>query len=659
MASLTAALTAVTTVQALERYHELRTGWSWDLAYYNQWFWALTRSDGQISVRPVAGYAEEGPSVWKMNYLAPIRLALVPFYMIHPDPRTLLVIQNIMFWWIIPAAYTLARSESRSETIAVSAAALVPFAALALAAGLERFSRTPTCPAVRALGRTGNSRPACGSGRRRRSGDARLPSGIRGDGRHLRVPAPRQPEDLSRTLKWRQALFTLGLAWLLFGFFGYLKLMVASSAPNQFIDQFLGPRATLFQTLETSADLLAYGLGAWALFACLAPRVAVLAVPWIWSLCNGRWSLQFLATEEWHHVRYTVLPVAMILAAGIIGYARLGTWLKARRGGWFLLALVWLVAALAGGLGLRELSARMSCIPRPITTQEADAIWYWIRQVGPEESVLAAYEVTAPLSSRKRLFSYVLEQNKPRGYPQLGSEFQWLFLRNNDLAPRVFLDQGFELVFRGDFLTVLRRASPARKSLVTGCGRDWGTKSLPIKIVASVPMEDYQYVVGSTARIDGHDRASGLEFPLIVVTFMLEKGLSSRGAEDSANCRGTRRIRKDDGQCTASDHRPDNRDETRCETKPHKSAQRSPSNGTGRGARRRHRAVLGARMDFGDSQVASFASPGDPDLILGKTRLAQFFDGGHRKGPVFENANHGGASRSYYSHERSPCCMIR
>ena len=44
VAALTAALTAVTTVQALRRYHELRTGWSWDLAYYNQWFWALTQA---------------------------------------------------------------------------------------------------------------------------------------------------------------------------------------------------------------------------------------------------------------------------------------------------------------------------------------------------------------------------------------------------------------------------------------------------------------------------------------------------------------------------------------------------------------------------------------------------------------------------------------
>src|SRR5208282_3990733 len=116
--------------------------------------------------------------------------------------------------------------------------------------------------------------------------------------------------------------------------------------------------------------------------------------------------------------------------------------------------LPWLVAALAGGLGLRELSARMSRIPRPITTQEADAIWYWIRQVGPEEGILAAYEVTAPLSSRKRLFSYVLEQNKPRGFPRLGPEFQWVFLRDKALDFRVFLDQGFDVIYKGDFLTV-------------------------------------------------------------------------------------------------------------------------------------------------------------------------------------------------------------
>ena len=208
-----------------------------------------------------------GPSVWKMNYLAPIRLALVPFYRIHPDPRTLLVIQNIMFWWIIPAAYTLARSESRSEAIAVSAAALVPFAPLLWPLVWNDFRELQLALpfvlwAVEAI-------------RGRRVGLAAVGVlGMLACRQEFAVMVatfaflpPRAPEELTRTLKWRQALFSIGLAWLLFGFFGYLRFKVAPGAPNQFIDQFLGPRATVLQTLETSADLLIFGLGAWALFA--------------------------------------------------------------------------------------------------------------------------------------------------------------------------------------------------------------------------------------------------------------------------------------------------------------------------------------------------------------------------------------------------------
>src|SRR5262249_56168931 len=95
VALLTAALTALSTYQSLRRYDELRSGWSWDLAYYNQWFWALTQGDGLLTVRPVSAYAQEGPSVWKMNYLAPIRLAILPAYWFFPAPRTLLLLHNV------------------------------------------------------------------------------------------------------------------------------------------------------------------------------------------------------------------------------------------------------------------------------------------------------------------------------------------------------------------------------------------------------------------------------------------------------------------------------------------------------------------------------------------------------------------------------------
>ena len=109
LAMLTAVVTAGSCYQSLVGYHEFRSGWAWDLAYYNQWFWALCFGDGQVTVRPLSMFAEEGPSVWKMNYLAPIRFAVVPIYRLVPDPRTLLLVQNIVFWWVIPAAYSLVR----------------------------------------------------------------------------------------------------------------------------------------------------------------------------------------------------------------------------------------------------------------------------------------------------------------------------------------------------------------------------------------------------------------------------------------------------------------------------------------------------------------------------------------------------------------------
>ncbi len=61
-----------------------------------------------------------------MNYVAPVRLMLAPFYRLYPDPRNLLLIQNILFWWVVPAAYTLVLAESRSQALALSAACLVP-----------------------------------------------------------------------------------------------------------------------------------------------------------------------------------------------------------------------------------------------------------------------------------------------------------------------------------------------------------------------------------------------------------------------------------------------------------------------------------------------------------------------------------------------------
>ncbi len=456
---LTATLTSVTTYQSLRRYEELRSGWSWDLAYYNQWFWALTQGDGKLSVRPVSAYGQEGPSIWKMNYLAPIRLAIVPIYWLFPGPRTLIVLQNVVFWWVIPAAYGLVRSESHSRGVALSAALLVPMTPLLWPLAWNDFRELQLVAPFVLLGiqgvRSRSIRPAAvgiaGMLACRQEFALMVAT--------LAILPPRRPESLDATLRWRRATLLIGLCWLLFGFFGYLSFMVGRGAPDEFINQFLGPKAPLHETLWTSLEVLILGMGGWAVLICLAPRVAVLALPWIWSLCNGRWAIRFLETPEWHHVRYAVPMVVTVLPAGLIGYARLAGWLGPRPAGRARLALAWLVAVALGAFGLRDLTQRMDRVPPAIDRQEVAEIQSWIRQVSPDAAVLADYEVSAPLSSRRMLYSYILDANLPAGFPRLGPEFQWLFVKSDYPLLKVLLEQGFDVVHRGRYLTIARRGT--------------------------------------------------------------------------------------------------------------------------------------------------------------------------------------------------------
>ena len=443
------------------RYQEFRSGWPWDLAYYNQWFWALTYGDREVTVRPLARYAEEGPSIWKMNYVAPIRFALAPIYRLFPDPRTLLLIQSVMFWWVVPASYMLVRSESGSRGLAVSAAALVPltpilwplvendFRELQLALPFVLWAiqgiRSRSKP-LAILGIAGML--AC----RQEFGVMAATFAI--------IPA-REPEPLSVTVRWRHVVLFVGASWFLLGFLGYLRFVVGRNAPGDYFEQFLVAKAPLLDAIKTSCGTLAYALGAWAVLACLRTRIAIVAVPWILGPCGGEWSMDALSTENWHHVRYLLPMTALVLAAGLIGYARIGTWILSRRGGHVWLALFWALQAGAGVAGVVHMNDRLNRVPVALDEREADEVWRWIEQVDPGDGVLADYAVAAPLSSRRRLYSYVVNWNLPEPtsvrYPELDSGIRWLFIRNDYRLLKALLDQGFKVVQRGRTLTIAHR----------------------------------------------------------------------------------------------------------------------------------------------------------------------------------------------------------
>ena len=207
-------------------------------------------------------------------------------------------------------------------------------------------------------------------------------------------------------------------------------------------------------------------MGAWAVLACLVPRVAILALPWIWGTCSERWAMRMLSTSEWHAVRYVMPMAAIVLAAGLIGYARLANWLLPRRGGRALMVMAWICAGLFCGVGLRDVTDRLSKVPVLIDRQEAEQVWTWIRQVGDDDAVMVDYEFSAPLSSRRQIYGCEMDANLPKGFPQLGPEFRWLFIRNANRFYNVLLQQGFEVVHKGKYVTIARRglAVSARNS---------------------------------------------------------------------------------------------------------------------------------------------------------------------------------------------------
>ncbi len=457
MLALTAAVTAWTTSQALDRYHLLRSGWSWDLAYYNQWFWALTQGDGLLSVRPLASFAEEGPSVWKMNYLAPVRFLIVPIYRAWPDPRTLLIVQNVVFWWCLPAAFGLVLSETRSVAMGFSAVALVlptpllwPLAAndfrelqLALPFALWAWHGVRSRSIVLAVLGVGGLL-AC------RQEFALLVAS-------LAILPSREPGSIVSRYRWTRALLGLGLGWFLL-YLGYLAWMVGRYAPEQYLAEFGGPKPPLVEILWTTLGLLVLGMAAWSFLMGFAPRAALLTLPWIWSLASGRWGMPLMETVSWHHVRYAAPMTAVMLAAGLMGYSQLATVAgRFRRGGW-IVAGVWLLALLGNLAACREVQARFARVPTPISRSEAADLWTWFRRVGPDEGVLAHYEVTAPLSSRRLLYSYVLDANRPKGYPyDLPDSIRWVFVKQNDILSQLLKEQGFEEVHRGSHIRVFHR----------------------------------------------------------------------------------------------------------------------------------------------------------------------------------------------------------
>lgn len=460
VACATGAAIADSIHESLARYRTLDSGWSWDLAYYNQWCWAFTHGDGRITVQPIADYATEGPSVWKTNYLAPIRYAILPVYAQWPRPETLLIVHAIIFWLVLPASYSLVRSETGSRIaglIAIGFVWLTPlFAPLALNDFRELQLGTPfVIWAV--LGVRSRSIPIAVLGV---VGVLACRQEFALFVATLAVVPPRQPESVVTRFRWARALWLVGLLWLTVMFFGFLVITCGWHTPEEYLLQFRRESPGLLTLLLTAAEILAVGMGAFGILSLAMPRAALLWVPWLWSLGNGRWAMRLLATPAWHHVRYAAPFAATCVAGGLLGGSRL--W---RFAGRFARPWAWRAAGIVVVATMLVVARSMvlekwSRAPKPVDVAAARELWQWIKLVPPEDAVLAHYDVTAPLSSRRVIYSYVMRQNRPSGFPDaLGNEIVWVFCRETDIDEETLRAQGFASIEAGPIWRIYRRGN--------------------------------------------------------------------------------------------------------------------------------------------------------------------------------------------------------
>jgi hypothetical protein len=446
-------LVAVNMASARQRYENLQSGWSWDLAYYNQWFWALGHGDGQITVRPIASYAVEGPSVWKANYLAPIRLIILPIHWLRPDPTTLLYFECAVFWLIVPAAAKLLIDETGDVAVSLAALILVPLIPLARPLAENDFREIQIASPFVLL--------AIAGWRRRHRGWAAL--GIAGMlacrqewavvVASLPLIPPKHPERPEVTMRWTRVVVYTGIVWFFFVFLGYLRLTAGKSSPRDFLNQFGGPRPTLLQTLSTTSDFLWIGLSSWIFLAFLAPRLSIVALPWVWTLASGKWAIRFIGAEQWHHVRYCTPFFVLFLAAALVGWSRLwshSSTLLGKSRGRAIMGLVWVLMAIWSIDGQFRMTALMQGIPIPVPAEDVGPLWAAFAQVRPDDGVVAHYDLTAPLSSRRLLYSYIMQINEPKGWPHaLPNDIRHLFLDKGRKPAEVWESQGFSKAWSG------------------------------------------------------------------------------------------------------------------------------------------------------------------------------------------------------------------
>lgn len=440
--------TAATASFSIHQYRSFRCVWPRDLAHVNHATWCLAHGVHVLSIRPHNHYAAEGPEPLRSVHLDPIRYLVLPAYSLYPQPETLLIFQSAIFWlsifgvaelaeknrwlaallWAItPAGFGLAMNDFRTMELGF------PFVLWAIAA-FER--RQVGWFIVHAL-------LACSA--RQEYGAA--------IGMLALMPA-QVGEPPRRIWRWRIAVIAWAVAWwalyviYVYILFGFRSVDILLTEPAQ-----RPPASWEMWGIDSTRLVVALLLllGGWWLFIPGKPRYLLMAAPFLFSISRFS-NLRFMPGDDnWHLLRYYAIPLAFCLAGGVIGLrnSRIPNWTFARK------------TALIAGLWLAPLA---SCVVSVLSIgylsgNDGRETRAWIQKIPRDAWVFSDAHFVAMSSSRAMVRdAYDFEHDNLQLPPEVDA---WAILLGGSLgdyrSPR-FVEAGFEFVFRGERVSVLRRS---------------------------------------------------------------------------------------------------------------------------------------------------------------------------------------------------------
>lgn len=430
---------------SIHQYRSFRAVWPRDLAHVNQATWCLTHGVPVLSMRPHNHYAVEGPEPLRSVHLDPIRYLMLPAYRLYPHPETLLAGQAVIFWlslfgvarlarerawmaaclWAItPAAFGLVLNDFRTMELGF------PFLLWAIAA-FER--RQAGWFIVHALF-------AC---------SARQEYGV---AIGLLALMPALPGERPRVIwRWRAAVLLWAAGWFLL-YLGYTYVLFGPKSTEFLLKKTAQKPPASWEIWLTDTTRLAVSLlillGGWWLYIPTAPRFLLMAAPFFYMISRFS-NLNFMpGDDDWHLIRYFAIPLAFCVAGGAIGMrdAKIANWYFARR------------AAFIVGLWIAPLLLCVHSVSRMGYLSDSDvrAVRGWIEKIPDDAWVFSDAHFVAMVSSRAMVRD-AYDHDDIHVPPEVDA---WAILfggtAGDDRSPR-YLAAGYQLVFRGQYVTIVRR----------------------------------------------------------------------------------------------------------------------------------------------------------------------------------------------------------